>query len=326
MLRRVGFFLVLFSALASAAIWPDHFGEFTKTSENPITVTDNAVWTEYGLEAAEQAEYASGSQHFTATAFRLRDPTGALAAFQWQRPADARPSDLGELAVESPDGVWFVFGNYLFRFQGRKPQISELATLFDSLPRLDQSSLPSLSGYLPSGNLIPNSERFIVGPASLKEFEPQVPPAVAAFHFGSEAQLAKYRTSNGGEMKLAIFSYPTPQIARQRVVEFEQLPGAMAKRSGPLVAVIFSPPDRNNAEQLLSRVRYRASLSWSEYLPSKRDNIGDLIITAFLLIAVLLGFALAGGLVVWGLRSLARRWFNHGGADEPMITLHLRDR
>ena len=42
---------------------------------------------------------------------------------------------------------------------------------------------------------------------------------------------------------MAIFNYPTPQIAMQQVPDFEKLPGAMAKRSGPMVAVVLSPAD-----------------------------------------------------------------------------------
>ncbi len=57
---------------------------------------------------------------------------------------------------------------------------------------------------------------------------------------------------------MAIFNYPTPQIAMQQVPDFEKLPGAMAKRSGPLVAVVLSPADPDFAERLLAQVRYQA--------------------------------------------------------------------
>ena len=38
---------------------------------------------------------------------------------------------------------------------------------------------------LPADGLIPNSERYILGPVSLDRFEPRIPPSVAAFHLGS---------------------------------------------------------------------------------------------------------------------------------------------
>lgn len=324
MLRNLSIWILLAPVL-TAAIWPDQFGAFTKQGAQPVAVSDRAVWEEYGFEEGEQAEFGSGQESFRATAWRLKDPTGALAAFQWQRPEGAVPSELGKLAAEANGVTVLVFGNYLFRFEGRKPELPELATLFDRLPRLDQSALPALTDYLPTENLVPSSERFIIGPASLEKFEPRISPAVAGFHYGAEAQLGKFN-SPGGQMGLAIFSYPTPHIARERLAEFQKLPGAMAKRSGPLVAIIFSPPDANAAERLLSRVRYTATLSWSEYIPSKRDNIGDLILTVFTLIGVLLLFALAGGLAVGGVRFLSRVWTGQSKSDEPMITLHLEDR
>jgi hypothetical protein len=317
--------LFLSPGLVRAAIWPDNFGTFAKTSAAPVAVTDRALWDEYGLDEAEKAEYAVSDQRFTATAYRLADPTGALAAFQWLRPADARPSDIGEHAAETPGMTLLAFGNYLFRFEGRRPEVEELAALFGALPLLDQSALPALSGYLPADNLVPNSQRFVTGPTSLERFEPGIPPSVAAFHYGTEAQLGKYR-AGAAEMLLAVFSYPTPQIARERVIEFQQLPGALAKRSGPLVAVILSPSDADEAERILSKVRYQAKISWSEYVPTRRDNVGHLILTIFMLIGVLLAFAIVSGLALGGIRTMLRLWLGRGREEDSIILLNLRER
>ncbi len=325
MLRSIAVGLLLAPFWARAGIWPDQFGSFTKLSARPVAppAADRAVWDEYGFEEGEEAQYGSGTVRFSAVAWRLKDPTSALAAFQWQRPPDAEPSEIGRLAAATAQELWLAFGNYLFRFQGRKPEVAELAGLFHRLPRLDQSSLPTLTDYLPKADRTPNSERFVIGPASLEKFEPRVPPSVAAFHYGTEAQLARYRSPRG-ELSLALFSYPTPHIARERLEAFQKLDGAVVKRVGPLVAVIFSPPDPDAAERLLARVQYRASLSWSELIPSKRDNLGDLILTILALIGVLLLIALAGGLVVGGVRWASRAWFGVSESD-PMIRLHLED-
>ena len=108
-------------------------------------------------------------------------------------------------------------------------------------------------------------------------------------------------------MKLAIFNYPTPTIARERLAEMQKLPTAIAKRSGPLVAVILAPPNSDDAERLISQVRYQAAISWDQYVPSRRDNIGDLVINAFIMIGVLLAFSTVAGLAFGGFRVLARR-------------------
>ncbi|HUJ23074.1 MAG TPA: DUF6599 family protein [Bryobacteraceae bacterium] len=317
--------LVLFFPLLSyAGIWPETFGAFHRTAAQPVEVSDRPLWDEYGLQQAEQAQYASGAKTFQATAYRLADSTGALGAYEWQRPANAKPSALGKLAAEINGSVILAHDNYLLVFSGHKPEVAEINALYQSLPRLDQSLLPVLSGYLPSEGLVPGSERYITGPVGLQKFEPGITPSTAAFHLGAEAQLGSFRAP-GGELKLAIFAYPTPQIARERLVDFQRISGAMAKRTGPLVAVILSPTNPDEAEKLLAQVRYEPTITWDERVPTRRDNIGDLVINAFELIAILLLFCVVAGLSVGGFRTLWRR----GGASgdgEAMITLHLTDR
>jgi hypothetical protein len=121
---------------------------------------------------------------------------------------------------------------------------------------------------------------------------------------------------------MVIFNYPTPQIAMQRIPDFEKLPGAVAKRSGPLVALVLAPPDPDYAEKLLSQVRYQAVVTLDEYVPSRRDNIGDLVINAFVLIGILLAFAVISGFALGGYRALRRR-SGHGEEADAMISLHL---
>ncbi len=190
---------------------------------------------------------------------------------------------------------------------------------------MDNSSLcPSLVDYLPSQDLAPNSERYIEGPASLQKFDPGIPPSTAAFHLSAEAQLGAFRAANG-ELKLAIFSYPTPQIAKQQTAQFQKIGGAMVKRSGPLVAVVLSPSNPDAAEKLLSLIRYQADITLDERVNTRRDNIGNLVINAFVLIGILLIFASVGGLAFGSVRAFLRRG-GRGDAADAMIVLDLRDR
>src|SRR5437764_997481 len=158
----------------------------------------------------------------------------------------------------------------------------------------------------------------MIGPASLAAFYPGIGSGLAAFHLGTEAV-----TGTFGQMKLAIFSFPTPNIARERLAEMQKIPGSFVKRSGPLIAVILSPSSADDAEQLLSQVRYQASITWSERVRTRRDNIGDLVINAFILIGILLSFSLVAGLAFGGFRVLVRR--GRGVDPEAMTVLHLGD-
>jgi hypothetical protein len=315
---------LLLPAGCFAGLWPDNFGAFHRASDQPLAVSDRPLWDECGLQQAEQAEYESKAQKFTGIAYRLQDSTGALAAFDWQRPSDAKPSTLGKLAVESGDSVTLAYGNYLLKFEGYKPSVGDIDGLVQTLPKLEQSSLPALSSYLPDKGLVPNSERYVLGPVGLERFAPTISPSTAAFHFGTEGQLGTFRAATG-EMKLAIFSYPTPQIARERVVDFQRISGAMAKRAGPLIAVVLSPPNVDDAERLLAQIRYAPTITLDEHVPGARDNIGNLVVNIFKLTGLLLVFCLVASLSFGSFRALFLR-MGPSGDREAVISLHLRDR
>jgi hypothetical protein len=308
--------------LASAAMLPDTIGAYHRTSTSQPVITDRAVWDEYALKGSETAAYENDGEKFTATAWRLEDPTGALAAFDWQRPAASTPSTAAKLAAETKTGLLVVYGNYLLSFDGYKPAKTELDAVFGALANVDNSSLPVLPGFLPSEGLTANSERYVTGPQSLQKFAPAIPPSVAGFRFGAEAQLGVFHDAKG-DTTLAIFNYPTHQIAMQQVGEFEKLPGARVKRSGPLIAVILAPPDPDFAERLLGQVRYQAEVTRDEYVPTKRDNVGILLYNAFVLIGILLAFAVVSGLLFGAMRGFRRRG-GKGDEADAMITLHLR--
>lgn len=314
---------LILPAVSFAGIWPDSFGAFHRVSAKPIEVSDRPLWDEFGLQQTEQAQYELQAKKFTGTAYRLQDSTGALSAFDANRPADAKPSKLSKLAVESGDTVILAYGNYLLKFEGYTPTVAEIDAMVENLPKLEQSPLPALSSYLPDNGMVPNSERYVTGPVALQKYAPSISPSTAAFHFGAEAQVGTFQTA-AGEMKLAIFSYPTPQIARERLVDFRRISGAMAKRTGPLIAVVLSPPNADDAERLLAHIRYAPTLTLDEHVPGARDNIGNLVVNAFRLSGLLLVFCLVAGLAFGGFRAVLKRV--GGRADtEGVISLHLRD-
>jgi Family of unknown function (DUF6599) len=305
----------------SAAILPDTIGSYHLTGPSKPPLADQPIWDDYGLKHSEKANYENGARKFAVTAWQLQDTTGALAAFDWQRPADAKPSKLAPLAAETADSLLWVHGQYLLFFEGYKPSSEELDALAQGLKNVDTTALPVLPSYLPAENLVANSERYVTGPASLARFDPAISAALAGFHYGAEAQTGVFHSPKG-DMTLAIFDYPTPQIAMDKVTDFQKLPGAMAKRAGPLVAVLVSPADPEFAERLLGQIRYEAQVTRDEYVPTQRDNMGNLLLNICILIGILAAFALLSGVLFGGLRYLVRL-ARHGEEPEPMITLHL---
>ncbi|MGO9232008.1 MAG: DUF6599 family protein [Bryobacteraceae bacterium] len=313
--------LLAVPCLVAASILPETIGPAHRTAVSQPALTDRAVWDEYGLKNWEKATYGSGTSSFSVTVWQLGDTTSALAAFDWQRPENAKPSKLAPLAATTQDGFLCAQGQYLLDFAGHEPVADELAAVGKSLKNLDTSVLPVLPGYLPGDGLVPNSERYITGPASLARFLPGILPSVAGFHLDAEAQMGVFHSPKGA-MPLAIFNYPSPQIAMRKVPDFEQLPGAMVKRSGPLVAVLLNPADRDLAERLLAQIRWQAEVTRDEYVPTARDNPGNLLLSVFKLIGILILFATLSGLLLGAFRVLMRL-LRHGEEPEAMITLHL---
>jgi hypothetical protein len=313
---------VLAPGLCLGAIWPENIGTWKRAATMQATLFDRPIWDEYGLKESEAARYENGGAGFTVTGFRLQDTTGAMAAFQWQRPAKSTVSPLAPLAAEREDGLLVVHGNYLLSFTGHKPEAAELSALFDGLRNVDTTVLPSLPGSLPVQDRVANSDRYILGPASLEKFIPAIPPSVAAFHYGAEGQMGVFHSTKG-DIGLVIFNYPTPQIAMLKEVDFRGIPGVnLVKRSGPLVAMALSPPDADAAERLLSQVKYEASVTLDQWVPSHKDNIGNLVINAFILIGILLGFSILSGVAYGALRAFWRRG-NRGEEADALTTLHL---
>jgi|SRR5579872_3637544 len=312
-----------------AAILPDQIGDFARGAVNSVAAQDAALYQEFGFISAEQAEYASPgknhAKHFTATAWRLRDSTGALALFEARRPDNATPAKLSALSAKTPEGAIFAYGNYVFQVSGEVPEQKDLEMLFSQLPQLDNAPLPALAANLPQEGLIPNSERYILGPVSLARFEPRIAPSLAAFHLGTEGQLGRYRSPKG-DLTLAIFSYPTPNIARERDQEFGKLPGTVAKRSGPLVGVIVQPPDPDAAEGVLAGVQYAGNLTLNEKVPVNQGLLGyKLFLNIFVLTGVLVALSIVAGIGFGGFRIL-RRKLGKPGHDDPFQLLRIGDK
>jgi hypothetical protein len=315
--------LVFLPALAGAAILPDTIGDWQKGAAAAAAIPDQKVWNEYGLQDSETALYAAGGRNYSISAYRFNDATGSFAAFNQVRPPDSSAIAITGLGVANATDEVVSVGNYLFIFKGYKPNPEELNHVVGTAPRYSQSPLPTLSKYLPAGAQ-PNSERYITGPDSLARFAPSIPPSTAGFHFSAEGELAKYGAGRR-ETTLILFTYPTMEMARDRVTQFEQLPGTIVKRSGPLVAVALKGADPDEAERLLSKVKYQVEVTLPEHVPTVKDNPANLFLNIFILCLVLAGFCVVSGLVVGGLRVLLRR-AGASGEGDAMISLHLSGR
>ena len=144
------FALLFVPLLAGAAILPDSIGAYHRTAVSQPTLNGRDLWDEYGLHEYESATYENGAAKFTATAYQLQDSTGAMAAFNWQRPAAAKASPGGAFAAETKTGLMLVRGNYVLLFDGYKPAAAELDGVTGSLIHVDGTPFPTLPVSYPA--------------------------------------------------------------------------------------------------------------------------------------------------------------------------------
>lgn len=314
-------------AQSSRSLWPEKWREHTRVKAEPLAPPDAALFSEFGGEASEKATYAGPAGKFTASAYRLSDSTGALALFQALRPENAIPLRGTLTGSTTPGSMMVMYQNYLLVFEGWRPTSAEFRELWEKLPGLRSGGgLPVLAGYLPEKDRVRNSERYVLGPDSLARFQPGFPAILAGFEQGAEAQMGRFKSPQG-QQSLLIFSYPTPQIARERLKELEKQTEWAVKRTGSYIAVVPDVVNRPAADTLLAEINYNQNFVWNEATkPPPIPNVGGMLVAIFELTGFLLLVCVGGGLLLAGLWIyLRRRAFRLSGTEATMITLHLED-
>jgi hypothetical protein len=299
--------VLLFASTACAGMWPEQLGKYKLKSASLANIAseDRPQLEELGLDTAEDADYGQ----FQVKAEKFRDTTGAYAA-----------------SLEASTAQETRIGNYLVSCRGNCPK--DFAALSAAaLPNASKAAIPSLGSYLPAKGLIPHSERYIVGPLALRAHAPQIPESAAAFPFGTEGEFALYKAPEG-EQALAIFAYPTPQMARQQAPSLQAIPNAVVKRTGPLVAIVLPSAsqtvNKSDAQALLAQVNYAGSVAWNQPMPLiiRPQTAAQMVVAIFYLAGVVIGFCFISGLAFAAIRIAARK-FGYSDAEGTMTTLHL---
>ncbi len=283
---------------------------------------DQSLWREYGLVHTTTAKLG----RVAVTTYQMKDLTGALAAWEMLRSPRDRTCDLAPFCSEDAKQVVITEYNDVLVFDGARPTKTQVQTALSSaLPDKHQTSLPAIVTFLPKEGLVPDSARYILGPASLDAFAPDLATTKPGFDEGAEAQIAEYRVDGDkAPVHLAIFYYATPEQARLHSIDFKLVPGVRVKRSGVLLAVIYGPATDRQADTLLSRVQYEAKITWNDVPPpSPIKPLYALLVNIIYLSILLSALCLLAGLMYAAMRIYRRR-YGTLEADEAMTTLHLR--
>jgi hypothetical protein len=281
---------------------------------------NEALWREYGLVHSETTQRG----HLTVTKYQMKDQTGAIAAWEWLRSAKAATCNLASFCTQDTEQTVVSDDNDVVVFKGGVPTQADVDAVFQSFPNRRESSLPAILTFLPHQDRIPNSARYVLGPASLRAFAPELASAKPGFDQGAEAQVASYRIDkSSAPVRFAIFYYPTPEMARLHLPAFQSLPGVRAKRSGVLLGVVFGPGAEAQADAMLNRVQYEAKITWNDVPPpGPIKPLFQLLLNILYLSALLSAICLLAGLMYGGMRIYRRR-YGTLEADESMITLNL---
>ena len=320
------------------AVLPLQFGGWQTTtvqkSTNPaVADAANALpLKEYGFTDFATAIYTRNrNEKLTIRAARFADASGAYGAFTFYREPAMLEEQIGNRGASWNNRVLFFNGNILIDAifeQITAMSAAELRELSSDLPLPsgNAGNLPTLPSYLPQQSSVPNSAKYVLGPATLAAVGAPVSSQMVDFSSGAEVMLGKFATSNG-EATLMVIDYPTPQIAAQELRRFNAaqtaspptLPSPLYdRRTGPLVVATTGAISQSEAKALLASVNYEANVTWNEntYL-SKKDNIGNLIVNIIILCAIIGGLAIVAGIAFGGLRLLIKRFWPGRIFDRP---------
>ncbi len=338
----------LFSqAKAPAAILPETFAGWELSGapqhgadpRKPDS-TSSSVLKEDGFTDFEVATYKRDDRTITVKAARFEDAAGAYAAFTFYRQPLMRIEDIGTLAASLNERVLFFSGNILVDVQfdhltGMSgAQLRELAA---SLPKAEGpiALLPTLPSYLPRKPLVAETARYLIGPAAYSALNLDFSPQLIDFSKSPQLLWARINGEASASAEILLVEYPTPHIAIDKLPAFEQLAPPfsgginVAKRTGPIIALVRGDISQSDANRILASVNYDADVTWNENAgQGKRDNIGNVVIAALTLAAILFLISVGAGAVFgfgrFYLPRFRRKKLGETPDDGKMIRLDLR--
>jgi len=283
---------------------------------------NSALLNEYGFTDSASATYTrDDGRKLTVRAARFSDATGAYGAFTYYKQPQMLHEEIPDLASSWNERVLFYRGNVLVDAVFQKlsaMSAAELRSLSAKLPVATGSSaeLPAVPTYLPKKSYVRNTAKYVVGPVGLEKIDAPLSADAVSFKDGAEVVLGKYDTMQG-EATLLLISYPTPQLAAERLRAIDATrpatppsgpaPAFFDKRTGPIVALVTGSASKDEAETLLNAVNYEANVTWNERAPTARDNIGGVVVNSLILAGILGGFAIIFGVAFGGFRMILKR-------------------
>jgi len=320
----------------TSAILPQQFAGWqisgsAQMSKDPAVAdsVNAALLREYGFTDFESGTYTrDDGRKLTIRAARFADASGAYGAFTYYKMPQMLKETIETQGASLNERVLFYRGSVLVDAVFEKlsaMSTAELRDLSDALPLPpgNARNLPVLPQYLPKLGYVKNTAKYVLGPVGLEKISSPLSAQLVDFSVGAEVALGTYQTEDGSAT-LMLISYPTPQIAAERLRQIDaaresnaQRQGTPAiqnagvifdKRTGPMVVLAAGTISQSEARALLSAVNYEADVTWNENTyTGRKNNLGNLLLNVFLLCAILIAFSAVAGLAFGGIRVLFTR-------------------
>jgi len=272
----------------------------------------------YGTEGVTAQAWQSPAGQIRATLFQLSDASAAYGFFTNRRRTEGASSSsfsAGAESFESRGAYYFWQSKYVVRLTGERASV---VTASETLTRniLGRSQRPAISNRLPTSNLIPGSEEYILAASNIEKAE-GIEPSELGFDSSAEAASADYRI-NGKSVRLLLMLYPTQQLAKKYADQLNTTSPHLAesrKRIGPLLAIAYNTSDSSAIQTLLDQVHYASKVTWNE--PQPGLGLGPIIVTVFTFIGLLLAACVFVGFGLGGARVLMKSFYPNRVFDRP---------
>ena len=280
----------------------------------------SSALAEYGFVSGENGTYTKRSETLRVDVYKMKDPSGAYGVLTYLRPVNGSHSDLAQHSFLSGDEALALVGNLVVDVHGQNLQrekTSLKALLNQVQVHAEMGALPDLWQGLPAKQLIPGSDKYVLGPQTLDQFFPVAVGNSVGFSTGAEAELAQYRAGQG-KASLLLVDLPTPQLATQTLNQLAQKfnvngskPGTgsplYAKRMITTLAIVSAPTDAQG-RALLDSVKSSEVLTWNQPAPKgKQADIGTIVVGTIIGTGAICAFSVVAGLAFGGLRLAVKR-------------------
>ncbi|MBI1941929.1 MAG: hypothetical protein HYS33_10530, partial [Acidobacteria bacterium] len=238
--------------LIPAANW--HLADSKKLDLNAVKRWggDPAIDREYGVRTVEQRTYVLKNRKAEVIVEETPDPSSAYGLLTFYQTEATIPVRGMPLTLMDSAGVSMSRGRFFIRLP-RPDEVGISDNEFRALlvfiggAQASARRSPHLPMALPEKNLVPGSEKYVLGLEAARRVLPTFRTDLIGFAHGAEVQVATY-SSGGQTLTLLAITYPTPQIARVRYgamesfLGFNQDRGAeslFARRSGAFVFLVL---------------------------------------------------------------------------------------